>query len=327
MKKEYIVLVVIIALAIVYLAVHKTNRSQYQLPEIPEMDSKAISKLEIAGPDETIVLNRKDNRWYIAPQEYLADDEAVEPMLDAIDDLTLTALVSETKSFVRYDLHEEKKITVRAWAGSTMEREFEMGKAAPTYQHTFVHLPDDLNIYHARGNFRYKFEKTPDKLRDKTVLSFEKEQAQRILLARGEDSEELIFKPVAAEESEDKAAEEADETEETVDAEPPEPEMAWQTPEGKSAEKTDVDALLILLAELKCESYIDDKTKEDFKSPGPAYRLELSGAEDASLSIFDKVDEDADDHPGISSESDYPFFLSETRAKSITEKIDKLLEP
>ena len=38
-------------------------------------------------------------------------------MLDVIEELTLTALVSESKNYVRYDLSHDEKITVKAWKG------------------------------------------------------------------------------------------------------------------------------------------------------------------------------------------------------------------
>jgi hypothetical protein len=317
-KKEYIILAVIIILSILYLVLHKTDRAQYQLPEIPKIASKDISKLEINRLDESILLNKKDNKWYIAPEGYPADNQTIKNMLDVIDDLTLTALVSETKSFVRYDLNKDKKITVKAWTGNTMQREFEIGKAAPTYQHTFVHFINDPNIYHARGNFRNKFETTGDKLRDKTVLSFDKKQAQGILMAKGTESEEFIYRLAPVEEGKGQV-------DDAGDSKTPETKLEWQTAEGKKVEKTEIDGLLSLFADLKCESYIDNKTKEDFKDP--TYNLELKGTKDVSLAIFDKLDKEAADYPAISSENDYPFFLSESTGKNIMEKVDKLLKP
>jgi len=317
-KKELIILVVIITLSVLYLVMHKTDRAQYQLPEITEIAVKDISKLEINRSDESVMLNKKDNKWYIAPEGYLADNRVVEDMLDVIDDLTLTALASEAKSFFRYDLNDDKKITVKAWTGTTMQREFEMGKAAPTYQHTFVHFIKDPNIYHARGNFRYKFEKIGDKLRDKTVLSFDKKQAQKILIAKGKESMEFVYSPAPVEEGKRQV-------DDAGDSKTPETKMEWQTTEGKKVEKTEIDGLLSLFADLECESYIDKKTKEDFKDS--AYRLELKGTIDVSLAIFDKLDKEATNYPAVSSENDYPFFLSEPQSKNIMEKADKLLKP
>ena len=59
------------------------------------------------------------------------------------------------------------------WIGKDLSRSFDMGKTAPTYQHTFIKLPDNPNVYHARGNFRNSFDLTIDDMRDKTALSFD----------------------------------------------------------------------------------------------------------------------------------------------------------
>ena len=89
---------------------------------------KEISKVEISKQDTTIVLNRKDNSWQIMPQEYPADANQVESMLDVIEKLSLTALVSESKDYKRYQLEEDNKLIVKAWSGDTLRREFEIGK-------------------------------------------------------------------------------------------------------------------------------------------------------------------------------------------------------
>ncbi|MEJ2657927.1 MAG: DUF4340 domain-containing protein, partial [Desulfobacterales bacterium] len=183
LKKEYFILGAVLVALVLYLALHRSNRTNYQLPELSPVPEKKISKLEITTADKSIVLNKTDNTWSIEPKGYPADSTKVKNMLDIIENLKLTALVSESKNYVRYDLGNDKNIHVKAWVGKTLERDFYIGKTAPTFQHTFVKLADDPNVYHARQEFRRKFDMSVNALRDKTVLSYAQNNIREITLA------------------------------------------------------------------------------------------------------------------------------------------------
>ena len=318
LKKEYVILGVVIVALVLYLALHKTNREQYQLPVLPEVAAKDINRIEIKQADEALVLSKKDNKWYIAPKDYPAETNTVDGMLDVLEELTLTALVSESKSYFRYELGEEKKIAVSAWAGEALSRRFDIGKAAPTYQHTFVLLAGDPNIYHAGGSFRYKFDKTADKLRDTTVLSLDKKQVQSIRLAKGDQSQTFTLSTMPVEITKSGDAPDKDPT-------PPAPKMEWMTPDNEPADQPAIDSLLTMLSRLKCDTYRQNENKDDFADS--LYRVEISGVKPASLSILAKDDTADNKYPAVSSDSDYPFYLSESQGKSILEKIDNLLAP
>jgi hypothetical protein len=105
--------------------------------------------------------------------------------------LTLTALVSESEDYIRYDLHAGKKITVKAWQEDSLMRNFDIGKAASSFRHTFVKLNDDSRVFHARDNFRGKFELSEDNLRDKSVLSFKITDIQEIQIDKDQTSLKL----------------------------------------------------------------------------------------------------------------------------------------
>jgi len=318
LKKEYIILAVLIVGLIFYLVFQKTDRTHYRLPDVAEVAAKNISKLEIDMPGSSIELNKKDDKWTIGKQEYPADSGKVNNMLDVIEKLTVTALVSESKNFFRYGLSDDNKISVKAWEGSEMSREFDIGKAAATYQHTFVKLKGNPNVYHVRGNFRNKFDQTLDKMRDKAVLSFEQNSITEIHAKKDEQTIAATQKIIPTSEERDKK--EPPEK----DSQTKEPEMTWQTAEGKTLDKSKVVRLLSSLSSLKCQRYINDRKKEDFKEP--ICSVTLKGEKEYSLHIFPKTTKDAKNHPAISSENDYPFVLSESKVKTITSNIEELLK-
>ena len=100
-KKEYIILVLIIAALCVYLVMRSSDRALYQLPDVPQVSQKEITRLQITKGNTAIVINKQDSNWYIAPAGYTADTNKVKAMLDNVEKLTLTALVSESKDYNR----------------------------------------------------------------------------------------------------------------------------------------------------------------------------------------------------------------------------------
>jgi hypothetical protein len=317
MKKEYLILAAVIVGLSIYLFARKTDRALYELPQLPEISGKKISKIEISGPEGTTVLNRADEDWSIGPQKYPASKNKVQQMIDTIEDLKLTALISEAKDYIRYDLSDDKKVSVKAWTGDSLSREFEMGKAASSFQHTFVKLADDPKVYHARDNFRNKFDQSLNDLRDKSVLSFTVSDIQEVNLTKG--SESLMFgrKEVPLDKKSD--SETAEKNQPPIKA-----EMVWQTADGRKADRAKLDRLLSTLAQLSCEEYINDRKKEDFSDP--IFTIQVKGTQEYSLSIFAKLNEDADNYPAISSQSEYVFLLEGWKADSLMPKLDEIVE-
>lgn len=319
-KKEYLLLVVIIIALSLYVILRNPDRTHHQLPQLPSLDHKSVSKIEISRADESVVLEKKNDQWRITPKGYLANDDMVSTMLDAMEQMTVTALVSESKSYERYDLGDDKKLSVKAWSGQTLKRNFDVGKTASSFRHTFVKLDGDTRVYHVRGDFRRGFDKTTDDLRDKTVLSFDKNDIQEIHLTKGDDATVILSRvqaPVQA------SGDESPDGPSTQDSLPTQETTVWQTAEGKQADQAQIDQLLNTLSSLRCENYIDDKTKEDLSNP--IFLLQLKGQEEYTLSLFEKNDKD-ENYPAISSENDYPFVLRQWQANNIMKKPETLLK-
>ena len=73
-------------------------------------------------------------------------------VLDGIEQFSLAALVSESKSYNRYELDDQNKIQIKAWQGETLKRDFLVGKTASGSRHTFVRLARDDRVYQAQEN-------------------------------------------------------------------------------------------------------------------------------------------------------------------------------
>jgi hypothetical protein len=312
-KKEYGVLAAIIVVLVLYLVFREQEKTHYRLPKLPRVAGTEISKIDISKLDTSIVVTKKDDSWYLTPKAYPANKDKIRDILAIIENLSLTAMVSESKNYNRYDLGNDKKLTVRAWAGEKLRREFEVGKAAPSHRHTFVKLAGDDRVYHAQGNFRSKFDQTAENFRDRTVLSFGLTQIQEVTIAKGQQSIRFVREQLPVDVN---MAQKSD-TEKTP---PPKSETIWQSAGGKKGDQSKLSRLLTVLSNFRCAKYIEDRKKDDFTDP--IYTIRLKGTEEYTLSIFAKKDENAKNYPAISSQSDFPFLLSDGQAGKIMQDPD-----
>jgi hypothetical protein len=317
MKKEYSILVAIMVALVLYLVLREQEKTHYRLPKLPRVAGTEISKIEISKPEGSVTLSKRGNTWYVDPKGYSAESRKIKDMLAAIEKLTLTALVSESKNYSRYHLDNDKKISVRAWAGNTLRREFEVGKTAPSFRHTFVKIAGDDRVYHARDNFRGKFDQTMEDLWDRTVFSFERTEINEIHISKGEQSILFSRKQIPVEVS-------TDQQPDVESPHPPKSEIMWQSAEGKKGDESGINRLLTTLSNLRCEKYLEGRKKDEFANP--IYTLTLKGVQEYRLSIFAKPDKKAKNYSAISSQSDFPFLLSDGQAKGIMKNPAEMLE-
>jgi hypothetical protein len=343
-KKEYIVLGVIIVLLLAYLLFQSRDKVHYKIPKIDPVNKEDIDKVEIKKADQTITLVKKDSQWLLEPQGYPTDGEKLGRIIDTIAQLTLTDLASRAKNYSPYDLGEDKAIHVKAFAKGTLVRDFEIGKMASTYGHTFVKIKDNPNIYYARESFRSHFEMKAGELRDKVVMKLDSNEISEISINK--DGKDYLFTknappvepPVVAKVEKDKEKP-GESAVVKPEAEPkkPEAEITWLMPDGKKGKKTQVDSLINQLANLSCQEFIEDKTKEEFKTLEPIYTLKLKGSKDYVITVFPKVEKKAAEgeegpaeggykYPVISSENPYPFYLTSWTAEQLMKKPDELIE-
>ena len=317
-KKEYIILAVIIIALSVYLVMRRGDRTLYELPQMPQVPQKEITRIEITRGKAIIDLTKKDDSWYIAPKEYPADAGKVKNMLDNIEKLTLTALVSESQNYDLYDLSGEAKINVKAWQADSLKRDIDVGKTASSFRHTFVKTAGDERVFHARGNFRNTYDTTIDDLRDKLILTYPPSEIQQIQITA--ENQTFILNRIQLPETKESPT--ADKKE---DASPPAQKAGWQTSDGRTADEAAVNRLLNTLSSLRCDTFIEDRAKEDFTTT-PLINIQLKGSQEYSLSIFAKAEEKETQQLAISSASKYAFLLTDSQTQGIMKDSSAILK-
>jgi len=85
-----------------------------------------------------------------------------------------------------------------------------------------------------------------------------------------------------------------------------------------------VNRLLNTLSNLRCDTFIEDRAKEEFTTP--VFNIQLQGSQEYSLSIFAKIEEKETQHPAISSASKYAFLLTDSQAQGIMKDSSAILK-
>lgn len=303
-KKEYLVLAVLIVALSLYLHFRRQDRTQYELPVLQEVPASEIMKIEISRPkNPPVALERKGERWVLLPGDYPADPGKVTMLLETLRNLTLSALISESKSYERYGLGKEDRISVKAWTQDGLKRGFEVGREAPSFQHTFVTIGGDARVYHARENLKARFDQSLDDFRDKSVLALALSELEAVELKDGKTSVRLTRKldPPGA----------------------PPAQPSWESAEG-AVDDALVSELLSALSNLKCRAFLYDQTKADFYDS--VYTVTLTGAEEHSLVLFAKDGKNQNDHPALSSQHDSPFLLPDHQAQRIMLPLEQVVK-
>jgi len=310
-KKEIAILFFIMAVLVFYIKSEKTDKTTYQLPDISKIETGDISRLTISKMDSEIVLLKENNTWLVGNQKYPADPSTIDKMLTQISDISLTALASESKNYSLYELDSDKKVEVKAFKGDTIVRNISIGKPASSYKHTFVMIDNDHRVFHAEGNIRADFIKTLPELRDKKVMAVQDEITELTLTA-GDNNMTIVQAPAPVS---------VDVNEKKADERPVEQGPKWITTDNRPVKDNEIESIIKSLSDYKCDEFIEEKTKQDFTSP--VYTATFKGAKEYSISFYEKQNER---YPAVTSQSEYPFMVSEWKAKQIMKELDSLVE-
>jgi hypothetical protein len=310
-KKEYILLTVLIAALAGYLSFKKTNQLHYTLPATPIIAKSAIIKVELQKGAQQTVLTKKDGAWFISPGNYPADTEKIDKIISDINGFTINTLASESGDYLRYDLTEDKKIIVKVHGDKGPLFTFAVGKRATTFKHTFVMIDGDKRVFQTQGNFRNDFEQGPQDLRDKNILPFEKDTIASLEISEGGKVLSLKKKAPAGKGAEQKPAE----------AQATAPER-WVDSKGREIPEAAINELFSLLTGLQCDSYLEGKKKQDFKDP--VISIALRGEKGDTLAIFERSEQKDTGNPAISSRSSSPFILQKLKIEQIRKVLKEL---
>jgi hypothetical protein len=316
-RKEAVILGILIVVLSLYLVFNKRDRSLYDLPVLKPISASKLSKMTLASSDGSIVFFRKAGAWVVNEEAYPGDETGIGRVADIVANLRLTTLISESKNYGRYDLDPEHAITIKAWEGDTLVRDFRVGKAVSGHRQTFVKLADDYRVYHAGEGFRNHVQGKADKFRDKTVMSFEPDQINQVRLIN-KDAQGIFSKETTPETPSEKPADGDSQGTKTAHS-------VWRNADGEVVKENKLTKLIGDFSSLKCSAFIYDREKAEFTEP--IARITFQGAEEYTFQIFEQLEKDASEYPAISSQNDYLFLVPKWQADQVMNALADIVPP
>lgn len=320
MKKEYLILIILIIGLSAYLGLKKNDQIHYELPTVPKVDTPLIDRMEISKADRLVVLDKTEKGWTVTDKNFPANPDDIEQMLATLKQIKLSALVSEAKDLSRYELDDPHAVKVKALAGKEALCSLVIGKTAPSYNHTFICLKDgDQTVYQANGNFKDQFDKTSDDFRDKKVLEFDPDSVKKVTLEKQGKTATFVKTQVVKAPDQGKEKTKGDLTAENTKPE----ETVWKNEDGSVGDQKSISDLLSSLSKLECQTFINDDEAARLKEKQPLCKISLENDQTFVLNLFSK--NEAQDVDGSCSYTPYAFTLTNYKAEDIVSYTDKLL--
>ena len=160
-------------------------------PKVFSVEADQIEALKlstIAGGDAE--LTKGADGWTLtAPQAVKADDAEVSGITSALAALAIQRVVDEKPANLGdYGLKEPVvEVSFRA-KGSTDFKTLQLGTKSPTGSDMYAKTADSPKVFLIYGYLESSFNRTPFDLRDKKILTFDRDKADRIEIRRGDES-------------------------------------------------------------------------------------------------------------------------------------------
>jgi len=266
-----------------------------------------VKTLKLTEKPDTIVVEKVDGsvlklakdggKWTVGDRAYPADQTEAGILADAIETVKVLDSVSRSGDDARYDLAEDTKMTITAKKGNTVLRTLTVGKAAATGQQSYLKIDGAKETLLVSGDFRHLFGKSEGDLRDKDIFTFKAGDFSAIGVS-GAQNYRLVKSGEAGEWS--------------VAA--PKEQIAIQL------DKAKVEAWLSSIGTLKADSFADENIRKD-GNPFSEFSFDL-GNRTAILTVIQETKDGK--FVCVSSESPYPFILSEYSVKRFEKPLAEL---
>ncbi len=175
MKTRKLVLIIadvlLLALCIVQCALSSKDTTKYfDLKDKPDM-------IVIDTPAEKgITVVFEDGKWILADDNFPANENEIEGMLDAVESIRVLDKVGSTNNEAaldRYELNDLKKTTVTFSKDGNVIRTLNLGKEAVSDSQSYITVDNGKDIYLATGNLPYVYGVTKNDIRSSTVMELQ----------------------------------------------------------------------------------------------------------------------------------------------------------
>ncbi len=291
MKKRSAITIGVILFLLTVLVIKKWSCSS-----LPVLEGWYEPADEIIIKNNTVFLKllKRENSWFINDEAYPGDADLIESMERKVRDFKLLDLVSENGYYNKYDLTEEKGISVTVKGKGKVLRKIIIGKAGSTNNHSYIKVDDRKEIYLASGIMQSDFTIPAADLRNKVIFNVKNSEVKSFIINYGGKNFDFYSVPLNNE------TDKSNENKKSV--------SKWKC---RGYEKTNlsdssINSILGLFSPLRAAEFplnMDPK-----KAGNPLCRVMIEyGDKKAELVVYSKKDKDM--NLASSTESKYVFTL------------------
>jgi len=145
-----------------------------------------VRKLEISRSGERLTLEKRDDQWFIVGDPQLPGDRVrIDDMLTELQAARLIDFVDEQPTDLSSYGLSEPHISVTVWLGETMaQKQLLIGTQDPALNY-YARGSVRPNVFTVRKNLADTLSKSPNDLRDRSVLSFDRDDVAEIRIDTG----------------------------------------------------------------------------------------------------------------------------------------------
>ncbi|PKL19441.1 MAG: hypothetical protein CVV49_01130 [Spirochaetae bacterium HGW-Spirochaetae-5] len=151
----------------------------------PEGWYEPADEIIVTGKDVSLNMTKKESKWFINEQSYAGDADLIEALERKARDFKLLDLVSDKGYYDKYDLTEDRAVTIFIKGKGKVLRKIAIGKAGSTKNHSYIRVDDSKEVYLASGIMKSDFNLSVSDLRDKRIFDIKKEDIRFFRISYG----------------------------------------------------------------------------------------------------------------------------------------------
>lgn len=280
----------------------------WRCSSVPELEGwhEPADAIEIKGGNFSLSMVKKDGTWLINEQGYPGDIELIDAIERKARDFKILDLVSDKGYYDKYELTDEKGVSVVIKGKGKMLRKILIGKAGTTNNHSYLKVDDRKEIYLASGIMKSDFVRQAGDLRNKVIVNAKKQDIKEFSINYG--GKNYTFLPDASKTGNAGKENKADSSQKTG--------SAWICREYEKVRLDDssVNAILQIFSPLKAAEFPETA---DIKKTGNALcRVSISYA-DKKIELVIYSNKEKNMNYATSSESKYIFTLGSWQTEKL----------
>ena len=282
--REIIILAAAAAVLLLFIIFRSAGNINYELPVFEKLDKEEITAVSVEGNGMLLDFSREDGRWLIEPERWIAADATMNSIVSAVTDMKAVDLISSSGKADRFDLDEERRLTLTASGDDGVLRTVYVGKVSSSGIYTYVMFPGDEGIYSIRGDLPSRIAGDKNSLREKEILTVDRNGVLKMSLTT-DGGKLTVFDDGTG-------------------------TGTWRGEGDFEADGEKIKSVIPVLSPLRCKDFLPE-----LPGGSPEWKLDiLTESGSVSLEIWPETPEG---YPARSSENGYPVMLTKYTAENI----------